>query len=399
VKAAALPLVACIAAAQDFTHRGFLETRFIAYPQEARNDSSRAIGEALLRYEPAYRLLPWLRLAGSFDARTDTHHQTDRAAHVDWQDRGLERPAFAVRRLTAIANRGPVTVEVGKQFIRWGKTDILNPTDRFAPRDFLSVVDNDFLAVPAVRATVEHSDNSVDLVWQARFTPSRLPLFNQRWAVLPDVPLRDLGARYPGGGAFGIRWNRIAAGYEHSVSFYEGHNHLPLFEGRLLGTIVEFRRVYPQMRVFGADAAVPLRWCNLKGETAYFTSSTAQADEYVQYVIQVERVAGEWFFVGGYAGEYIVEKRSPFEFAPDRGLARALLGRASYTIGPTRTIAAEAAVRHNFDGVWLRGEYSQTFGQHLRATLGLVWIAGSATDFLGQYRRNSHATLALRYSF
>ena len=31
-------------------------------------------------------------------------------------------------------------MEAGKQLIRWGKTDILNPTDRFAPRDFLTVL-------------------------------------------------------------------------------------------------------------------------------------------------------------------------------------------------------------------------------------------------------------------
>ena len=42
-------------------------------------------------------------------------------------------------------HRGPITVVAGKQFIRWGKADILNPTDRFAPRDFMEVVDNEFL--------------------------------------------------------------------------------------------------------------------------------------------------------------------------------------------------------------------------------------------------------------
>ena len=41
-----------------------------------------------------------------------------------------------------------MTAEFGRQIIRWGKTDILTPTDRFAPRDYLSsVVDSDFLGV------------------------------------------------------------------------------------------------------------------------------------------------------------------------------------------------------------------------------------------------------------
>jgi hypothetical protein len=34
-----------------------------------------------------------------------------------------------------------------------------------------------------------------------------------------------------------------------------------------------------------------------------------------------------------------------------------------------------------------------------RATAGFAAIRGNAGDFLGQYRRNSHGILALRYSF
>ena len=78
-----------------------------------------------------------LRFAGGFDARTDTHHETERALRSDLV--GPRRCAvrrFAVRRLSATYTRGKLTIEAGKQFIRWGKTDVLNPTDRFAPRDF-----------------------------------------------------------------------------------------------------------------------------------------------------------------------------------------------------------------------------------------------------------------------
>jgi hypothetical protein len=47
----------------------------------------------------------------------------------------------------------------------------------------------------------------------------------------------------------------------------------------------------------------------------------------------------------------------------------------------------------------VRFEYSQLFGQHWRATGGIAWIRGDMDDFLGQYRRNSYGSLALRYSF
>jgi hypothetical protein len=425
--------------AQDFSQRGFLDTRLALYPQTAPNDSAHVVTEALFRYEASYKLSPGVRFAGSLDARTDSHRQAEREWGVSWWDRGTRRPAFSVRRLSAILHKGPLTAEFGKQFIRWGKADVLNPTDRFAPRDFLSVVDNDFLAVTAARLTWERKSDTIELVYAPRFTPSRIPLLNQRWVVIPaearGVPIRDAGSRFPGGPQFGARWNHVGSGFEHSLSFYEGFNHLPLIDGQISGTgdeipqlapanacsLLEFRclspkfegrlapaqtpptidlqRFFPKMRMYGADAAVPLKWFTVKGEAGYFTSGTPQAGEYLQYVIQLERQTGEWSFVGGYAGEYVTEERGAPDFAPDRGLARAFLGRASYTIDVNRSFAFEGAVRQNGDGAWLKFEYSQALGQHWRATAGFALIRGAQNDFLGQYRRNSHGILALRYSF
>src|SRR4029077_14391315 len=119
------------------------------------------------------------------DARTDTHQETERAWGLSWWDRNRQRPAFAIRRLSATYTRGKLTVELGKQLIRWGKADVLTPTDRFAPRDFLTVVDSDFLPVTAARVTYGTQSDTVDLIFSPRLTPSRVPLLNQRWAVLP----------------------------------------------------------------------------------------------------------------------------------------------------------------------------------------------------------------------
>jgi hypothetical protein len=151
--------------------------------------------------------------------------------------------------------------------------------------------------------------------------------------------------------------------------------------------------------MYGADAALPLRPFTIKFEGGYFTSTMRAADDYALYVVQLERQHGEWTFVGGYAGEVVTRSSPVPDFAYDRGLARAFLGRAAYTIDTNRSVSFEAAIRQNGDGAWLTGEYSQAVGQHWRATAAVTLIRGSAGDFLGQYHRNSHATLALRYSF
>ena len=399
-------LLGAAAAGQAFTQRGYLEIRSFAYPQTAPGDSGRLVSEQLLRWEATWRLNSWLQLNAGADARFDSHRQFERAWRLDWADRRRQRPALSARRLSLLAHRGSWTFEGGRQFIRWGKADILNPTDRFAPKDFLNVLTTDFLGVTAVRATCERGSDTLDLVLQPVFTPSRTPLPRQRWAALPgeaqQFALREAPAAFPRRAAAGLRWNHVGGGYEFSLSFYDGFNHLPVYAARvepLPPPTITVSRIHPQMRMYGGDAAVPTRWVTVKGEAAYFTSSTPLADNYVLYVIQAERQRGEWLFAGGYAGETVTERRVQIDFAPDRGLARTFLGRASYNIDTNRSVALEGAVRQNGKGVYTKLEYTQAVGSHWRVTLAANLLRGAREDFLGQYRRNSNLMAVLRYSF
>ena len=391
--------------AQNFEQRGFIENQALFYPQTAPNDSAQAVDQATLRWEASYKIAPWLKVSGAFDARADTHRQVDRNAQLNLDDRIAQRPALSLRELNATIHKGKLTAEFGRQIIRWGKTDILTPTDRFAPRDYVSsVVDSDFLGVTAARLTIAGASDSLDAILQPWFTPSRTPLLNQRWTALPaelnGVNLVDLGARYPARRQIGVRWNHVGAGYEFSLSYFDGYNNLPLFNTDFdpASLTAHAQRFYPNMRMYGADVVIPLPWMTVKGESGYFTTTTPGAQEYILYVIQLERQVKEWSFVGGYAGEAVTARAgNPLAFTPDRGFAKSFVGRAGLTIDVNRSLLLETVVRSA--GSFARFEYSQTFGQHWRVTPGVAWIRGAMTDFLGQYHRNSYVSLALRYSF
>jgi hypothetical protein len=443
------------AAGQALTQRGFIEGTAFLFPQTAPNDSTRAVGDFLAREEVFFKPAPWIQFAGGVDLRANSHDQVDDRWRLDLDDRGVRRPRASLRRLTATLTHGPLTIDAGKQFIRWGKADIINPTDRFAPRDFINVVAPEFLAVTGVRAVALHGAETFELVWVPRLTPSRIPLLDQRWTAVPAeaalVLFVDFGSALPTGASTGLRWGHAGAGFEYSLSFYNGFNYLPdiglvgqvgqVGQAGQIGQVgqvgqagqvgpaepIGLTRFYPAIRTYGADAAVPTRWFTVKGEAAYFTSrqtdglsrrsaegaaaddaaadlsrqsaAGATADDYVLYVVQLERQTGEWVIVGGYAGEIITARRSTLSFAPDRGMTRSIVGRASYTIDPVRTLAFETAVRQNGDGVYGKVEYSQARGQHWRATVTGVGISGHSGDFLGQYHRNSHVAVVLRYSF
>jgi hypothetical protein len=387
------------------SQRGLIEGRAFLFPQVAPNDATRGIGEGLFREEVFLKPARWIQFAAGLDLRANSHDQVEDEWRLDFADRGVRRPRAAIRRLTTTLTAGGFSLDVGKQFIRWGRADILNPTDRFAPRDYLNVINSDFLPVMGVRPSIQIGQETFEAVWVPRLTPSRLPLFNQRWTVAPAdaaaISVTDAGSQIPKGSQLGARWSHTGGNFEAALSYFDGFNHLPDLQVRGLSSPlgIEVTRVYPAIRTYGVDFAIPTGWFTLKGEMAYFTSTSSTSDEYVLYVAEIERQVGEWVLIGGYVGDAVTKSRDAFPFGPDRGLARSILGRASYTVDPRRSVTAEGSVRQTGTGLYVKGEYSEAVGQHLRLILTGVALAGDEDDFLGQYHRNSHFAMTLRFSF
>jgi hypothetical protein len=402
---AAVAFAAGSAAAQPvLSQRGFAELRGTEFLQTAPNDDVREVLDFLAREEVFLRPSHWFQFAAGLDLRANSHDQVEDEWRLDFEDRSIQRPRAAVRRLSATLTASHLTVDVGKQFIRWGRADILNPTDRFAPRDYLNVFDAEFLPVLGVRPSLQFGSETIEVVWVPRLTPSRLPLIDQRWTVLPPeasgITIRDGGAVFPNRSQQGVRWRHVGGRLESSLSFYDGLDNLPLIEIRpVSATAVDVVRRYPELRSYGADVAIPTGWFTFKGEAAYLKSPTLTNNDYVLYVVELERQTGEWVLDGGYAGEVVTRDAGTFRFAADAGLAHSFIGRAAYTVDPRRTVAVEAAVKQDGDGLYVKGEFSQAFGQHWRLTVAGVGIGGDDSDFLGQYHRNSHFSGALRFSF
>lgn len=419
------------ASAQTVSARGFVDLRGALFPQDTPNDRANLVGDLLVRAEGFAKPTPSLQFAGGIDVRGNTHDQVASGGGLELGDRGLRRPLLTPRRLSATFARGPITIDVGKQFVRWGKTDIVTPTDRLAPRDFLDVLNPELLPISAVRAGIQKGSHTLDAAWLPWFTPSRMPLLDQQWtptSTLPAAVRLEAGqAVLPTRSQVGVRWSRMSDGYEYAVSFFDGFNNAPTLvptiealpaatvpAGQTAGApvlpgpsvppvppvqVVRLDRRYQALRTYGADLAVPTRWLTITSEAALFTAPDANTDEFVLYVVQLERQLGEWLLVGGYAGEIVTERRGVPLFMPERGMTRSIIGRAAYTIDPRRTASVEAAVRQDGAGLYAKGEVSETRGQHWRMTMSAVLLRGESHDFVGQFRRNSHLAASLRYSF
>ena len=402
--AAAFVLWCSAADAQTISHRGFFEAESLLFPQTAVNDATRVVADALFREELFVRPAPWVQFAAGLDLRANSHDQVEHRWRLDFGDRGLRRPRAAIRRLTATLTAGPLTVDVGKQFIRWARADMFNPIDRFAPRDFLNVIDSEFLPVSAVRPSLQRGNHTLEAVWAWRLTPSRIPLLDQRWTVVPPeaagLSIRDGGSRFPARGQAGVRWRHTGGQMELGLAYFDGYNHLPHIEALPVDAdTIEVTRVFPRLRSYGGDAAVPLPWFTVKAEAAYFATPAENTPDYTLYMVEIERQVGEWLLIGGYAGDAGRDSTTPPAFDPELALAPSLMGRVSYTVDPRRTIAFEGAARQNGDGQYVKADFSQVIADRWRLTVAAVVLAGDQRDFLGQFDRNSHITTALRVSF
>jgi len=185
-------------------------------------------------------------------------------------------------------------------------------------------------------------------------TPSRMPLLNQRWTVLPpeasSASIVDAGSRFPPRSQVGARWRHTGGRFEAGLMYFDGYNHHPGIEVRpptAPGGPFVLTRVFPRIRTYGADFAIPTRWLTLKGEAAYFVSPTRAFAEYGLYVAEIERQVGEWVLTGGYAGEIVKSEEPLLAFDPERSLARSIIARAQYTVDPRRTITVEALGRQS----------------------------------------------------
>ncbi len=398
--AAALPLLAVLA----FSFGGYVENRSLFYPREGETDGTQYVNESFARLESAATLPGSFRLFAGVDAQIDTHHQVEHGLRISWDDRGTRRPALAVRTLFVRYARGPVRLEAGKQVVRWGVMSLFSPTDRFASRDYLSPSGSDYLGVWSARAVVDKGEHSLELLYLPRFTPSRMPLTDQRWVVapggLPVSRFRLTGTRFPGGPQFGVRYHRVQSQVEYSVSLAEGYYHLPTlpYQLRPLAFAIDYQRIYPKFRMAGGDVTVAWRGLLWKGESAYLTSPR-YADNTLRYAIEAEKYVDDWHFTGGFVGEHITKDRGFVEVDIARALGNGFTAEATWTPSLKQVLSMHWYVEPTGDALLARIEYSRSLTPALRATAGWNWIQGEKGSTVGQYNRDSYFSLVFRYSF
>ena len=395
----------CTAQSGAWSYRGFLDNSMVYYPRTTADDQVQFVNETLLRVEGTLALPGGFGLSAGFDARTDSDNQVTRAWRFSWDDRTAQRPPFSLRTMSFHYARGPFRIEAGKQILHWGQMDFSSPTDKLAPRDYLNPASADYLGAFAVRAIVDTGPRSLELIYLPRFTPSRIPLVDRRWLILPaefdGYSYHSQGVQYPGGGEVGVRYHQIVSPYEFSLCYFEGFKTLPtfLYDKDPINLNLNYQTLYPKMRMVGADFTAPWHGLLWKVESAYINSASPYLAGTWTYAVQAEKTGDKWQWAVELAGDKLTEAKRPNTLDLDRATRDAVSGHAAWTPNPRQTVSAEWFVHPDGGAFVTRILYSRNLYSTFRASGGFLWIGGNHSDPLARYNVNSYLTLQLRYSF
>jgi hypothetical protein len=408
---------------------GFLESRAEIYPQRPKPADTHALAVWQAQLWGQGSLHERLSWRTSADFRLDTHDTVDRDRWFDLDQRGFQQPAGSLRELYVTAKLGAVDVRLGKQEIRWGRADGFNPTDNLMPYDYLNIVAEERIPVPAVKVDAYIRDTRLEAAWIPWFTPTRLPLLNQRWfprlpmstqlplgptGALVDVDLTfqdghvDFPARTFSNGQWGFRWNQVVSGGEFSLSYFDGFDDLPVFQPAtsLLPSmeprpqvLVTLNREYHRLRVFGADFASALGAFGVRGELAYFDQTGPVNRDRLVFIVGLDRTWGDWFAIVQYTDQIPARNFQNALIFPDQGLRSSILYRIERTLSASQSVELRGVIGVRDGGFLVQVGHSVALSDAWKLKVGIMLLGGPRSSYLGQYRDNNYLNFQLRYSF
>ena len=263
----------------------------------------------------------------------DTHGSISHTHLYDEEDRDLVRSPLRFEELSLKFDLGALDLEVGRQRLVWGRTDVVRPTDNLTPRDWTDPLDEQRLSPWALRGNYEKGRWMAELAGVARYAPSRLPLLGDRWFETtrqsivnprynPRDPNNSLGpprlqlrfswdeAKFPFTRLTNVQ-RAVRGGYrgqrvEWTLSYYRGFDDAPHVSARP-GTpqfVAGFQpilltRRFPRLDVAGGDfQAIAGRWA-FRGEAGYFHFPQRLDNGYLLYDLEMEWTRKDWSVILG----------------------------------------------------------------------------------------------------
>ncbi len=183
-------------------------------------------------------------------------------------------------------------IRVGKQIYNWGKADGLNSSDHLSTLDLTDLVEDRDIGIFSTRINLFLSQDIIlETAWSPFFTPLRLAPRGTRFSFIPStspvrVNPRELPKTSLDNSQYALRFLAFLGPIDMSLIWYDGINDAPVSRRE---TDESLTPVYNKIRVLGANIAFNTGKIGWRAEVGYQLTDGRRADNFVQYVIGVDR--------------------------------------------------------------------------------------------------------------
>lgn len=393
-------------------HGYYLNRHYI----DKKKDSSREHNYELrqdLRLEVSQNISENLQYLASMDARFDVVRNT-----LDKFEKDEEKIQLWELYLNGTFEK--FNLRIGKQAIRWGKSDEVNPTDAFTPEDLDEYLNftraERKIPVWMLKANYSLEPYQLELIWLPYFVPSRIPEAGSDWEAYllkkyrsigfdvkePKRPPRNLKSQVTA-----LKLIKNTTDYDFSLSYAYHFDELPtLF---LNVPTLEVRQLYPRQHTFGSDFETVIGKVGLRQELAYtlkdlFVSyaasrpDTAISKDTLTGIIGVDYTFKNKVYLNlQYLAQYIPKHEK--DMVP-MAYEDSLIWKISRKFRHDTLLLEGSGRVYLFDLDYyyqIKCEYD--INDFLRATIGYDGFFGPDDGTFGQYNSNDQIFAKLRYSF
>ncbi len=319
-------------------------------------------------------------------------------------------------------------MRLGKQFIFWGKTDWLNPTDNINPWDYQNItseIEDYRIPVTAIKGNYYLNNFNIEGVLLLHFEPHRIPLdipeqmgsirVQKAPTVLPENKISNM--------EFALRLSSQLFNVDYSFSYFHGFDKSPTLQFNFIPPVAGqppqllAQTVYEKIDIFGFDFVTTKNEFAFTGEAAYFlTKDKEGTDIYVKnpnlyYVIGLDYsptddLSLNFQFSQRILFKYNKEKeeqewiRLTKQFhAAEEKISSTVTGKIQYSLGSYTSLMVIGVMNLKDKDFFLLPVLNYNFTDGVNISAGATWFGGPENSPFGRAKKESKAFFEVKYSF
>lgn len=392
--------------------KGTQELHESGYPEQARSLRNTVRAEG--KWTPPISVLPQVRQSGAPDTFVLASVQSDYLGFgPDPSSDDYDLDLYE----TYLSHATPDwDLRLGRQILRWGKTDQVSPLDNLNPQDMREFVlpDLEERKTPDWMGRLRIFPGQVTLegVFIPFATENDFDFTGTTWALLgPESTRLRIQESEPGKGlddaGWGLRAGTTVDGWDLAASFLhitEKNPHLRLDPFNPNGPTLHAE--YRRQNILGLEFETTLDKFGLRGEAAYFDAQSLPTEDLdsermpvLHYVLGLDYIGeADWYANIQFSHQHIFEYESEILFLREDNFYLNGEVNREFLRGQAM-LKLRYAVDILDGGSFFTPEAILTYVKNLEVSLGLNLFFGPQDSYFGRYRDNDQIFLQATYFF